>query len=200
MQIELKFTAANQKEVERLAQLFTIIAQGGIMDDEKVQTTINVDPAKKALKKPAPTPKPAPLVEPQIEEDSEDEYEDEESGEEFEEPLAPPTPVKKAQPAAKGPALVKKTDDLEMPKRGRGRPRKEETVDVEPEIEAPEDEPAKSKAKEPKYSQDDMLKAFQAKKDKTSALALLKEYNAVNVRALDPEHYSAVMKKLAKIV
>jgi hypothetical protein len=105
-------------------------------------------------------------------------------------------PKTKKKPAA-APAEDDGDDELPKTKRGPGRPPKAKAVeeDDEPEIEAPKT----NGAAKPKYTQDDIIKAFQAKakKDKDFCYKLLKKYDAINARAIDPKNYNAVMKDLA---
>ncbi len=197
MQIELKFTASSQAEAEKLSQLFAIMVSGGVLESGPAKGP-TIDVAKKALKKPALAKVPEYEEEPAEEPEIESQYD--EGGEELYE-----APKKSKASPAKKPAVEEAVDDGDVPqvKRGRGRPPKakvEETeepaTDEDPEI---EDEKPVAKTNGKKFSLDEVLKAFQSKKDKPSALALLKEYKAVNVRALDPGVYGDVMKKLAKI-
>jgi hypothetical protein len=176
---EFKIIATNQSEMERLAGIVEIISAGGSLfpngEDAGAKRPAYA-PKVNTAKKPALAKIPEYTEEPEAAE----ELEDTEDFPEVTEDVS-------AAPAKRGPGRPPKAKAAAAPKE----------PEIEPEIE--EDIPAKGAANK-KYTLDEVLKAFQSKTDKNTARALLKEFQAVNVRALNPADYPAVMKKLAKIV
>lgn len=134
--------------------------------------------------------------------------------------VAPPLETKKAKAAPAAEESEDDDEDVVPVKRGRGRPPKAATVEAPApkkakpapveDDEGGDDEgpsvedltaapPAPAAAGSSKYTQQDIINAFKAraKKDTPYCLSLLKKYNAVNARAIEPKDYNAVMKALA---
>ena len=132
--------------------------------------------------------------------------------------VAPPLETKKAaKPAPVAEESEDDDEDVVPVKRGRGRPPKAATVEAPAPVKKAKPAPAPVEDEEPgddegpsvaeaapaatpsKYTQQDIINAFKAraKKDTPYCLSLLKKYNAVNARAIEPKDYNAVMKALA---